>query len=78
MTAVEGDPIARVSDMELAEALRNGGNTSENQREAVSRIASSQPGTIIELLSAFELALRREGEVDDSQFATLVLSQKPL
>lgn len=75
MSAVERDSIGRVSDVELANELRNGGNTLENQREAVLRIASSQPGTMIELLNAFELALRREGDVPDSQFATKILEE---
>lgn len=74
MAAVELSPI-RVSDKELAHDLLNGGNTSENQREAVLRIASSQPGTMVELLDAFELALRREGDIPDSQFATKVLEE---
>ena len=65
----------RVSDTELAYALRNGGHTLENQRKAVLRIASSQPGTMIELLSAFELALREQGDVPDSQLVTKVLEE---
>ena len=66
MSAEEREPISvRVSDVELADELRNGGSTLENRREALMRVASSQPGIMTNLLSFLELAWRREGDVPE-------------
>ena len=64
-----------VSDSELADALRDSGNTRENQIEAIRRIAGAQPGVTIELLHAFEIALRKEGDVPDSQLVANALTE---
>ncbi len=62
MVSVEAG-LSQVSDVELADELRDSGNTPENRREALMRVASSQPGIMTNLLSSLELAWRREGDV---------------
>lgn len=78
MVSVEADPSVRVSDPELADALRNGGDTAKNRRKAIMMIASSQPGVMTNLLSALELAWRREGDIPDLQLDTIAIAKKSL